>query len=66
MCLTVGSISCTATCAIAYKLLLKASLLPKTVKIVNISQIAEALALQGLEPISSSHSLLKDQDLKHR
>jgi hypothetical protein len=45
MCLTVDSISCTALRAIACELLLKASLPPKTVKIVGIGRIAKAFAL---------------------
>ena len=45
MCFIISSISYTITCIIAYKLLLKASLLPKIVKIISISQIAKALML---------------------
>jgi hypothetical protein len=65
MCLTVGSISCTVARAIACELLLEASLPPKTVKIVGIGRIAEALALRGSEPVGGPHGLSEDWDLKH-
>jgi hypothetical protein len=45
MYLTVSSISYIVAHAIAYKLLLEASLLPKIVKIVGIGRIVEALVL---------------------